>query len=1487
MKTLSLILIFIVSLILSKVYGGEVDSLIAETVAKNFYLSRLAQSNLGQKKSLTQDIEINLIHVKYADSLNGDLYKQKDPSIPLYYIFNVNDDKGFVIVSGDDRIIPVLGYAFSSTFSDEELAPAFVNWMRQYEKQIQSALATNLKGSYATRQEWNIYLGAPEIKSSTQLDEVLPLLQTTWNQGCIYNIKCPSDDDGPCNRAYVGCVAVATAQIMKYWNHPASSNKIPGYYDLHNYEDDKPIKGSDYGCLSDIEASNYPWSAMPDKLSSSSTSQESSDISALLYNTALACKMNFGPSGSGAYVPDARTALVSYFHYDQSARLKFKEEYSEVEWENLIKEELDANRPVIYTGSGTGAHAFNCDGYHGSNYFHFNWGWGGYADGYFYLPALTPASFDFSENQYALIGIIPDEPHTDPYDHIIQIEGIGQDYTQTFQEGGSGAWDISDCGYYTPGKEQVYSFTAPESGIYGIEIVSANTYVDYSWRTLECGEPGWSCIDLISTEGTYGYLSWTGGVTYHILLDDANINEGSHLFYLSYLGQPELSYEGHMIDDDNSTSSGNNNGLVEPGETIEMLVNLANNGNGDTHNVSALISTSDPDISISDDYEKFDDIPAGASEECIADFDFSVSPDCPGNKDVTFNLEITSDENTWTDQFVVHIYPPTSDPCENVIEISGYGSGYSQTFTGSHGGAWNSGYCGKDTPGIEQVYSFAAPHTGIYSIDVLSASGEVYYSWQGSSCGTTGWNCIDAVDSEGSYGNFSWTEGTIYYILLDDMISTNGSHQFFINYLGSAELGIESLEIDDDTQTGKGNSNKIAEPGENVQMLITLHNSGIFDSHNVSASLSTTDPDITIISNSDEFGDIPADGSMIGNAGFDFSVSQECSGNKEVLFTLDISSDEGLWSDQHNLYIYPVPLDPCENTTSIEGIGSEHSQTFSGGLGGAWNSGNCGSDTPGKEQVYSFTAPYTGIYSLNVVTVNGPVYYSWQATSCSEAGWICIADVDSKGSHGTMTWIGGETYYILLDDSDSSEGTHDFSVDYIGWPNLGHLGLEISDNELSGIGNNNNLIEPGETIEISFSLKNSGSFDSRNVSAAISTTDPDITFKDEVVSFGDISIGESKLCPSEFNFSVSPGCSGDKEVTFRIEISSDEGTWTDQFDLHIYPLPPAPCDNVISMDEYGSENSQVFTGGAGGAWNSGNCGINTPGTEQVYSFIAPDTGLYALVVDSANSKVYYSWQASTCAETGWNCLADVDSRVILDTFTWTGGRSYYLLLDDEDSAEGIQKFHIEYLGWPDLEYLSHKIAESEIEGTGNNTDSIEPGENIKMLITLINNGNFDSHNVSASVSTTDSDITCNEGFASFGNIPIDGQMVCGSEYNFSVSSACSGDKTITFTIDMSSDEGTWTDHFDIYIQKNSTSTLSQKNDGFSMYPNPTTGKINIQMNTFGNYELSVNSLNGKLMKNIMTQGTSFELDLSSLEKGVYFITVKSKESVNVRKLIIQ
>ncbi|MDA3819329.1 MAG: hypothetical protein PF590_02520, partial [Candidatus Delongbacteria bacterium] len=118
--------------------------------------------------------------------------------------------------------------------------------------------------------------------------------------------------------------------------------------------------------------------------------------------------------------------------------------------------------------------------------------------------------------------------------------------------------------------------------------------------------------------------------------------------------------------------------------------------------------------------------------------------------------------------------------CGSVISIPDCGSSYSQTYTGGGSGVWSTIYCGYNTPGEEQIYSFTAPTTGEYSIEVTAASGYVDYGWQAGTCAETGWTCIGDITSAGNYGSMSWNASTTYYILLDDENSITGTHSFYI-----------------------------------------------------------------------------------------------------------------------------------------------------------------------------------------------------------------------------------------------------------------------------------------------------------------------------------------------------------------------------------------------------------------------------------------------------------------------------------------------------------------------------------------------------------------------------------------------------------------------------------------------------------------------------------------------------------------------------------
>ena len=385
-------------------FAQSVDTIQAKLVATNFYSSRLSQSSQLSKKSLSfQNLELFLAHKENGNLSNQNNLKKSNQTLPLYYIFNVRDkinseDKyGFVIVSADQRVPAILGYSFSGEFSENDQPPAFKEWMNHYKEQIiyviQNALTPNLKISDG----WKKYSNTIELKSNEQITEVAPLLTTTWGQGCFYNSLCPANFIYPynCNHAVAGCVAIAMAQIMKYWNYPTANNPIPGY------------ANSNYGWIPNVGRTTYDWSHMPNSLSSLSTSEEINAVSEIIYHCGVAVQMNYGPYTSGAGI--SLYEFRNYFNYPSNMQLIGKNEYSASDWENILRNELNNNRPIYYeggNGSGSG-HAFVCDGYQNTDYFHFNLGNGENNNGYFYLDDLTPPTIPYAYGQSAIIGISP------------------------------------------------------------------------------------------------------------------------------------------------------------------------------------------------------------------------------------------------------------------------------------------------------------------------------------------------------------------------------------------------------------------------------------------------------------------------------------------------------------------------------------------------------------------------------------------------------------------------------------------------------------------------------------------------------------------------------------------------------------------------------------------------------------------------------------------------------------------------------------------------------------------------------------------------------------------------------------------------------------------------------------------------------------------------------------------------------------------------
>lgn len=278
-----------------------------------------------------------------------------------YYIFNAADSQGgYVIVAGDDRLPAVLGYSQTGKLDLSNAPEGLWALLEMSARSVNGAEKKDIKGGSAP--------------------VVAPLLgDINWGQDAPFNKKCPVLSSG--KNAYVGCVATAMAQMMRYYSYPVKGNGSASY---------------DYAGVShnaDFGATTYDWANMPAAVPETPTDVQIDAYSTLSYHLGVAVQMQYDAGGSGAYTHLVAPALRKYFGYSPSLRMFTREYYNTDEWMAMIRTELDAGRPVYYSATSEdmlGGHAFVCDGYDSEGYVHINWGWYGNSNGYFYINHLNP-----------------------------------------------------------------------------------------------------------------------------------------------------------------------------------------------------------------------------------------------------------------------------------------------------------------------------------------------------------------------------------------------------------------------------------------------------------------------------------------------------------------------------------------------------------------------------------------------------------------------------------------------------------------------------------------------------------------------------------------------------------------------------------------------------------------------------------------------------------------------------------------------------------------------------------------------------------------------------------------------------------------------------------------------------------------------------------------------------------------------------------------
>ncbi len=329
------------------------------------------------------------------------LRSEKTNNAP-YYAFNL--EQGYVIVSGDDEMTELVGYAENGFFDAENVPPQMQLWLDGYAEYVAAVQSGKAKARKI-------------LLSDSPSVVVEPLVTTKWNQDAPFNNFAPeyTDDNNNTQRCATGCAATAMAQIMKFHNWPEQG---VGHY---SYEHQS------FGTISSNFSEHvYDWTNMIDRYNNGEYSNVQADAVALLMkDCGVSLNMNYGPV-SGASIYSYTPAFKNYFRY--SSRTVNRSGCETAEFTRIITDELQEGRPIIYCGTGEdGGHAFVVDGYDTNYFLHVNWGWGGYSDGYFDMNYMDPAGLGIGGGSGAFKwnqGIVLARPLKDgvePYEFIQQL----------------------------------------------------------------------------------------------------------------------------------------------------------------------------------------------------------------------------------------------------------------------------------------------------------------------------------------------------------------------------------------------------------------------------------------------------------------------------------------------------------------------------------------------------------------------------------------------------------------------------------------------------------------------------------------------------------------------------------------------------------------------------------------------------------------------------------------------------------------------------------------------------------------------------------------------------------------------------------------------------------------------------------------------------------------------------------------------------------
>ena len=342
-----------------------------------FIASLLAMPNFAKDRSEEEMQTIALqalcssnLQAAGAKKAAANIAVEKYQSLDMVNVYGIKG-KGVVFISKDDDIEPVLGIS-DEDFDVNNMPCGMKWWLNTANKSLERMKAKGITYS---------------VNPMAASGRPTYFIKTYWNQDKPFNNLCPRING---SAAPTGCIATAMAQIMKYNQYPATS-KGTGIYSVTTYKDKNDKEGTSKWYKREL-GHTYQWTAMQSSYGVVSK-DENDAVATLMADAGAASQMNYQTNSSGTIEWYAAKGFAENFRYDSLAiNCLQRDFYTDAEWMELVRKEMEAKQPVLYCGSDEieGGHAFLLDGIQSDGKVHVNWGWGKSGDGWFDIDVLRP-----------------------------------------------------------------------------------------------------------------------------------------------------------------------------------------------------------------------------------------------------------------------------------------------------------------------------------------------------------------------------------------------------------------------------------------------------------------------------------------------------------------------------------------------------------------------------------------------------------------------------------------------------------------------------------------------------------------------------------------------------------------------------------------------------------------------------------------------------------------------------------------------------------------------------------------------------------------------------------------------------------------------------------------------------------------------------------------------------------------------------------------